>query len=79
MKSRQTGSFTIHSFDSQPLDTLDWSGQVLRKLVIPADSMVRFSRELEALGFGEAGIYPDLDHLSSELARVGRGVGRLPT
>ena len=32
--------------------------------------------EISVAGFSEAGMYPDLDHLSSELAREGAGVGR---
>lgn len=71
----QQGAFTIHSFGSQSLELLDCAHEILRKLVIPKDQLRAFSREVEASGFGEAGVYPDLDHLSAELARTGADVG----
>lgn len=73
----QQGAFTLHSFDSAPLDHQDWAPYVLRKFVIPASAQKAFAREIEASGLGEAGIYPDLDHLSRELERTQATVGRL--
>lgn len=72
----QQGAFTIHKFETEPLNLLPTAAEFLEKLVIPARVLTEFAREVEACGFGQAGIYPDLDNLSEELARKGKGVGR---
>ena len=74
----QQGAFTVHAFESEALERLEWAPRFLRKLRIPRSSVAAFARELEASGFGEAGVFPDLDHLSSELERTERDVGQVP-
>ncbi|MGO2749843.1 MAG: FRG domain-containing protein [Pseudoclavibacter sp.] len=72
----QQGAFTIHKFESRALNLLPAAADFLAKLIIPAGVLAEFARQVEACGFGEAGIYPDLDNLSEELERKGKGVGR---
>lgn len=71
----QQGAFTIHSFNSEPLDRAQWAPHVLVKLLVPFDELRRIAHDLENLGFGEASVYRDLDHLSRELARTQGHVG----
>jgi len=75
----QQGAFTIHAFGEPGLDIIDDASTYLRKLVVPGDMVVEFAAQIEACGFGEAGIYPDLDHLSRELERRESGVGARAT
>lgn len=69
----QQGAFTVHSMDCPPLDMHPDRSRFLRKIVIR--DPVRLAEEVSAAGLEEAGIYPDLDHLSAELARHGQAVG----
>jgi hypothetical protein len=71
----QQGAFTIHMAGLSPLDKDDRATPHLRKLVLPGETLPTLSRELEVCALAEAGIYPDLDHLASELERTGELVG----
>ena len=70
----QQGAFTVHSMDCSPLDLHPDRNRFLRRIVIR--DVVNFADEVLAAGFDEAGIYPDLDHLGSELTRHGQAVGQ---
>lgn len=70
----QQGAFTVHAEDCGLLDRHQILSKYLVKLII--NNVARFADEVRTAGFAEAGIYPDLDHLSSELQRDGALVGR---
>lgn len=70
----QQGAFTVHAKDCGELDLHADFRRHLVKFVI--QDVARFAEEISTAGFAEAGIYPDLDHLSSELTRLGDDVGR---
>ncbi len=71
----QQGAFTVHSRDCGPLEKNARLRQYLVKFVIT--DVQGFADEIRTAGFAEAGIYPDLDHLSEELTREGASVGRM--
>jgi FRG domain len=71
----QQGAFTVHSADSSALDTDRRYAPCIRKYVIEARFLSNFAREVEACGFSEGGVFPDLDNLSRELERTQEGVG----
>lgn len=71
----QQGAFTVHSFGLPALNMDERFTPFLRKYVISAKHLPNFAREVEACGFSEASIYPDLDNLSRELERTQEGVG----
>jgi len=70
----QQGAFTAHSGDCGPIEENRDLRDCVVKFVIR--DVARFADEISVAGFDEAGIYPDLDHLSSELTREGAYVGR---
>lgn len=72
----QQGAFTIHSASCGPLNLNPVARDVLVQFVIPVACVGRVAAELEACGFAEGVIYPDLDHLSRELSRTQQDVGR---
>lgn len=69
----QQGAFTVHASDCPPLDLHPDRRDLLMKLVIR--NVRGFADEIRSAGFTEAGMFPDLDHLSSELWRDGALVG----
>jgi hypothetical protein len=64
----QMSGFTIHG-DPTPLDARSELDELLARFVIPAAAKDRIRRELASLGIRERTVYPDLDHLASDLAR----------
>lgn len=66
----QQGGFTIHGATLGPLEEQQAVRAALRcRFRIPARAIPRFAEELAGAGYTEAGIYPDLDHISLELVR----------
>jgi len=65
----QQGAFTIHSA-RVPLNRLAVADQVLRRLVIPPDSVQAFCEELSLLGMRKSNLFPDLASLTSELRGI---------
>lgn len=67
----QQGCFTVHS-DKTPLNKRPNCSSYMKKLVIPAQAVPSFAKEVEICGFRKGDIYPDLEHLADEL-RVKKG------
>lgn len=66
----QQGGFTIHGATLGPLEEQQVLRPALRaRFRIPARMIPRFAEELSVAGYTEAGMYPDLDHISLELVR----------
>lgn len=63
----QQGCFTVHSPDADPLQRSDLTEGLIWKLVIPRGSVPRFARQLDNLGFRQGDLFPDLEHLATEL------------
>ncbi|TCC26324.1 FRG domain-containing protein [Kribbella sindirgiensis] len=63
----QQGCFTIHSPDYGVLNHLEDAPIFLEKLVIPRSAVWQFARQVEICGYRPGDIYPDLEHLASEL------------
>lgn len=72
----QQGAFTVHSVGGIPLNRDPDVSSCLLKIVVPAEAVMSFAKQIQACGFDEAGTYPDLDHLASELVRAGASVGQ---
>jgi hypothetical protein len=70
----QQGAFTIHSTGSQNIDLDPRFARCLLKVVVPQDRTPALVQQLQACGFRESGVYPDLDHLADEIARDGASV-----
>jgi hypothetical protein len=70
----QQGAFTIHSMGSESIDADPRFAGCLLKIVVPRDRTRVFAMQLQACGFRESGVYPDLDHLADEVARDGANV-----
>lgn len=64
----QQSAFTLHGCDV-PLEERANASHWLRKFVIPQGAADDVAIELDALGFEPQELFPDLDHLSNELAR----------
>ena len=60
----QQARFTAHP-RSRALETYDDAPKYLARVLL--SDKLRMRRELRQLGFGEAGLFPDLDHLSNEI------------
>ena len=63
----QLSGFTIHG-SRNPLDSLAESDQFLVKYEIQAKSKAKIKNQLGMVGITEANLFPDLDHLASDLA-----------
>ncbi len=66
----QQGSFTIHEWSQQTLDKRSDARHFLQKLVIPGDVVDDLAAEVEICGLVEGDIYPNLEHLSTELTHL---------
>jgi hypothetical protein len=64
----QQGFFTIHDADT-PMENLPYSREFLYRLIIPPEIIPPLQRLLLHLGINDSLLFPDLDHLASELAR----------
>jgi hypothetical protein len=64
----QLSGFTIHG-SPQPLEELPGLETVLLKYTLPAAAKSGIRRELASLGIRERNVFPDLEHLASDLAR----------
>jgi hypothetical protein len=62
----QQGCFTIHT-DQQPLNEREGQERYLTELRIPAQSVRKMAYEIDVCGFRKGDIYPDLEHLATEL------------
>lgn len=62
----QQGAFTVHT-TAQFLSDLPGADRWLHQLVIPTDAAKHIAWQLAALGVREAELFPDLDHLASDL------------
>jgi hypothetical protein len=62
----QQGCFTVHSLQA-PISELIGAERFLQKLVIPASVVLGFAAEIDACGFRQGDIFPDLEHLAAEL------------
>ncbi len=65
----QLSTFTIHG-TKKPLEQLDGIEQYLIKFVIPASAKAGIRLELEDLGIKESNLFPDLEHLATDLAKL---------
>ncbi|MCH7915674.1 MAG: FRG domain-containing protein [Deltaproteobacteria bacterium] len=63
----QLSGFTIHG-SREPLDNLAKNEQFLAKYEILAKSKAKIKDQLGMVGIMEANLFPDLDHLASDLA-----------
>ncbi len=63
----QQSMFTIHS-DKTPLDSTPASGDFLDKFRIPEETRSGLRDELYIIGIHESTLFPDLEHLASDLA-----------
>lgn len=63
----QQGCFTVHSPSAGPLDLAEFSSSVLTRLVIPREQVRRFAQVVDALGFRQGDLFPDLQNLALEL------------
>jgi len=63
----QQSAFTIHG-NGQQLEAHQHAGDFLKKFEIPAGSKALIREELSRLGIRLSMLFPDLDHLSRELA-----------
>jgi hypothetical protein len=75
----QQGSFTVHG-SSEALNHVAGCSPWLRRFVIPKQALQRMAWELELLGIGLAGLFPDLGNLARKLVGDHRpqGQGRTP-
>lgn len=64
----QQAAFTIHSFRG-PLEEMPQIGQCLKRMIVPCLLKERFAMQLALCGFRLSNIFPDMDHISSELRR----------
>lgn len=62
----QQGAFTVHSSDL-PLNKIKGSENWLRQFIIPVKDVHTIARELDLMGIRLADLFPDLDHLATEL------------
>ena len=62
----QYSTFTIHG-TATPLEKLKESEKFVIRFEIPESAMGRLSEDLYLLGIRKANLFPDLDHLASEL------------
>jgi hypothetical protein len=62
----QQGCFTMHS-DRTPLNQAEQWERFLVPLLVPATAIEQLAREVDACGFRQGDIYPDLGHLAQEL------------
>jgi hypothetical protein len=65
----QQGCFTIHSYRG-PLNERPGHEEYLSVLTIPADKVINMALEIDACGFRKGDIFPDLEHLASELKTI---------
>jgi len=63
----QLAQFTIHDTD-KPLQALDRFDSFLFHFEVPAITKSNIKRELSNLGISESNIFPDLEHLATDLA-----------
>ncbi len=63
----QLSGFTIHGSRS-PLGSINKGAQFLVKYEIPATAKKKIKNQLGMVGIMEANLFPDLDHLASDLA-----------
>jgi hypothetical protein len=62
----QQGAFTVHT-TAELLTNLPGTEKWLHQLVIPTDAAKHIAWQLAALGVRESELFPDLDHLASDL------------
>lgn len=62
----QQGAFTVHT-TPEFLTELPGADDWLCKIIIPAEAARRIAWQLTALGIKESELFPDLDHLASDL------------
>lgn len=62
----QQANFTVHD-TKVPLNCFKGCDLYLRKIIIPSELREEFSFQLRILGFSERTIYPDIEHIASEL------------
>jgi hypothetical protein len=67
----QQGAFTVHVLDG-PLNEVPGCKAWLKKLVIPSQRVSGIARELDALGFRLADLFPDLQNLAKEIMNMHR-------
>jgi len=65
----QQSAFTIHGTVT-PIEAISSANKFTRKFTIPATSKQLIRRQLRALGFTRHTLFPDLEHLASELAAL---------
>ena len=62
----QQSAFTIHGSD-EPLNILCGHTDIVRKLIIPCDLKPQLRLQLKTLGFHLNTIFPDIEHVASEI------------
>ena len=68
----QQGVFTIHRQADQSLIDHRLRAAYLAKIVIPGESKRKIAKELKILGIREGDVFPDLEHLASELKKAAK-------
>ncbi len=62
----QQGAFTVHT-TPEPLTEIEGTDDWLYKIIIPCGAARYIADQLKILGVCEADLFPDLDHLASDL------------
>ena len=65
----QQSCFTIHN-SRRKLEEIYKDENMLYKIIIPSNARAKLYNDLEIFGITESYIYPDLDHISSDLKRI---------
>ena len=65
----QHGRYTLHSTPT-PLDAEAWASEVLVQYIISGSAKEELQRELDALGYRRATLFPDLDSLAEFLKNI---------
>jgi len=63
----QQSGFTVHG-NAIPLENLEYHDDILIRWDIPFPAKATFKSELDALGFNESTLFPDLEHLAKYIA-----------
>ena len=64
----QSAAFTIHGVRTTPLDDYPSRQSFLTNFEIPADAKPSLLADLKSLGIRESYLFPDLEHLASDVA-----------
>lgn len=66
----QSGTFTLHGAQIDPLDYYNVLQDLITKIFIPYTSTQEILESLEKMGINESYIYPDLDSIAKDVAKA---------